>query len=217
MIELDVRLSRDDEIVVLHDRTLQRTSTGNGPIRHYAVSEIKEFDAGSWFHPSFAAERIPTLREVLTLLDKRLWVNIELKSDFFFPEKSGTLEGRVLETVQDLHYERHVMYSSFNHRMLATMKKLNPTAITGVLFSVARDYGRKPSKLAGRVGAEVFVCAKREVSRNVVDDARRAGLAVYVYTLNSVSNAAKMMEIGVDGILSDSADEIAHYVKKPGV
>jgi glycerophosphoryl diester phosphodiesterase len=74
-----------------------------------------------------------------------------------------------------------------------------------------------PSKLAGRVGAEVFVCAKRELSRNVVDDARRAGLAVYVYTLNSISNASKMMEMGVDGILSDSADEIVHHVKKPGV
>ena len=217
MIELDVRLSSDNEVIVLHDRTLQRTSTGNGAARNYSVAEIKEFDAGSWFHPSFAAERIPTLREVLKLVDKRLWVNIELKSDFFFPEKSGALEGRALETVQELRYEQHVMYSSFNHRMLATMKRLNPSAITGVLFSVARDYGRMPSKLAERVGAEVFVCAKREVSRKVVDDARRAGLAVYVYTLNSVTNAAKMIEIGVDGILSDSADEIVHYVKKPGV
>ena len=217
MIELDVRLSGDNEVIVLHDRTLQRTSAGNGAARGYSVEEIKEFDAGSWFHPSFSSERIPTLKEVLTLVDKRLWVNIELKSDFFFPEKPGVLERKVLETVQGLHYEQHVMYSSFNHRMLSTMKRLSPSAVTGVLFSVARDYGRMPSKLAERVGAEVFVCAKREVSRKVIDDARRAGLAVYVYTLNSVTNAAKMIEMGVDGILSDSADEIVHSVKKSGV
>lgn len=217
MIELDVRLSNDNEVIVLHDRTLQRTSTGNGAARNYSVSEIKEFDAGSWFHPSFAAERIPTLREVLTLVDKRRWVNIELKSDFFFPEKPGALEQRVLETVRELHYEQHVMYSSFNHRMLATVKRLAPSAITGVLFSVARDFGRMPSKLAGRVGAEVFVCARRELSHKVVEDARRVGLAVYVYTLNSVTIAAKMIEMGVDGILSDIADDIVPFIKKPGV
>ncbi len=217
MIELDVRLSSDNEVIVLHDRTLQRTSTGNGAARSYSVSEIKEFDAGSWFHPSFAAERIPTLKEVLSLVDKRLWVNIELKSDFLFPEKSGALERRALETVQDLQYEQHVMYSSFNHRMLATMKRLAPSAITGVLFSVSRDYGRMPSKLAGRVGAEVFVCARRELSHRVVEDARRVGLAVYVYTLNSVTNASKMIEMGADGILSDIADDIVPFINTPGV
>ena len=149
MIELDVRLSKDDEVIVLHDRTLQRTSTGNGAARNYLSTEIKEFDAGSWFDPSFAQERIPTLREVLTLVNKRRWLNIELKSDFFFPEKPELLERHVLETVGDLGYEECVMYSSFNHRMLANINRFNPAAVTGVLYSVGRDFGRMPSKLAG--------------------------------------------------------------------
>lgn len=217
MIELDVRLSGDDDVIVLHDRTLQRTTTGNGSARLYSVPQLKEFDAGSWFSPAFAAERIPTLDEVLKVVDKRRWINIELKSDFFHPGKPELLERNVLDVVRQAGYERSVMYSSFNHRMVATMKRLDPNAITGVIFSFVRDYGRLPSKLAGRVGAEVFVCEKREVSPRVMQDARQAGLAVYVYTLNSVENAEKMMEIGVDGILSDSADEIVHSVKKPGV
>ena len=214
MIELDARLSKENEVVVLHDRTLQRTSTGNGAARIYTVAEMKEFDAGSWFDPVFSAERIPTLREVLTLVNKRRWVNIELKSDFFFPEKPELLERRVLETVGELGCDECVMYSSFNHRMMANIKRFNPKAITGVLYSVGRDFGRMPSKLAGRVGASVFVCAKREVTKRMLDDARTNGIAFYVYTLNSTSSVSKMIELGVDGILSDIADNIVQFVKR---
>ena len=216
MIELDVRLTKDDQVLVLHDRTLQRTSTGNGAARGYSVDEIKEFDAGSWFDPSFAEERIPTLHEVLALVDKRRWINIELKSDFFFPEKHELLEHKVLQTVREHGYQDHVLYSSFNHRMVAAMKRLDPRARTGVLYSFYRDYGRMPSKLARRVGAEVFVCAKHELTRRMVDDARQSGLAVYVYTLNSTAAIGKMIEMGVDGILSDIADDIVKFVKNKG-
>ncbi|MCX6134573.1 MAG: glycerophosphodiester phosphodiesterase family protein [Ignavibacteriales bacterium] len=214
MIELDVRLSKEDEVLVLHDRTLQRTSTGNGAVRNYSVAELKEFDAGSWFDPAFSRERIPTLAEVLALVDKRRWINIELKSDFFFPEKSELLERRVLETVETLGQHDCVMYSSFNHRMMANLKRLNPRAVTGVLYSVGRDFGRMPSKLAHRVGASVFVCAKREVTKRMVDDARAHGVAFYVYTLNSTSSVSSMVELGVDGILSDVADNIVHVARR---
>lgn len=214
MIELDIRLSKENEVMVLHDRTLQRTSTGNGAARSYTVAEMKEFDAGSWFDPAFSMERIPTLREVLSLVNKRRWINIELKSDFFFPEKPELLERRVLETVGELGFDEFVMYSSFNHRMMANIKRFNPKAVTGVLYSVGRDFGRMPSKLARRVGASVFVCAKREVTKRMLDDAKTNGIAFYVYTLNSTSSVGKMIELGVDGILSDIADNIVPFIRK---
>jgi glycerophosphoryl diester phosphodiesterase len=74
-----------------------------------------------------------------------------------------------------------------------------------------------PSKLARRVGAEVFVCAKHELTKRMLDDARQSGLAVYVYTLNSTAAAGKMIEMGVDAILSDIADEIVKFVKNKAV
>jgi glycerophosphoryl diester phosphodiesterase len=215
MIELDVRLSADEQVIVLHDRTLQRTSTGNGAARQYSVAEIKEFDAGSWFDPAFSKERIPTLEEVLVLVNKRRWVNIELKSDFFFPEKHGLLERRALETVRSLGYCDHVLFSSFNHGMVGAMKRLDQKARTGVLYNVYRDYGRMPSKLARRVGAEVFVCARHELTQRMLDDARQSGVAVYVYTLNSTTVVDKMIAMGVDGILSDIADDIVRFVRNP--
>jgi glycerophosphoryl diester phosphodiesterase len=213
MIELDVRLSKDEQVIVLHDRTLQRTSTGNGAARNYTLAEIKEFDAGSWFDPAFSKERIPTLTEVLGLVNRRRWINIELKSDFFHPEKPGLLERRLLDAVRDAGCEDQVMYSSFNHRMVANIKRANPKAVTGVLYSIYRDYGRMPSKIAGRVGASVFVCAKREVTKRMVNDARNSGIAYYVYTLNSTSAVSRMLELGVDGILSDRADHIVGFVR----
>ena len=208
MIELDVRLSGDEQVIVLHDRTLQRTSTGNGAARRYSVAEIKEFDAGSWFDPAFSKERIPTLDETLALVDKRRWVNIELKSDFFFRERPELLERKVLEAVQRQGYEDLVLYSSFDHHMVANIKRLQPRASVGVLYNIYRDYGRMPSKLARRAGASVFVCARHELNRRMLEDAAAEHLAVFVYTLNSTVAVAKMLEMNVHGILSDVADDI---------
>ena len=214
MIELDVRISQDDEIIVLHDRTLQRTSTGNGSARSYTLKELKEFDAGSWFHPSYAAERIPTLAEVLRLVKGRTWVNIELKRDFFARDHDAFVR-RVIETVRAEGVEDQVLYSSFTHDLLALVRRNDPHAITGVIYNIYRDFGRSPSKLAGRVHASVFVCAKHELRKSMIRDARLHGLALYVYTLNSIQDARKMIQLGVDGIISDNADGIVAALDGP--
>lgn len=213
MIELDVRLSKDEEVVVLHDRTLQRTSTGNGPARNYTLEEIKRFDAGSWFHPMYSHQRIPTLREVFQQVGNRLWVDVEMKSDWLHREPPGLLEEKVLEVVSQSGMDDRVMFSSFHHQLLANIKKIKPSAVTGVLFNFSHDVGRFPSKLAERVGASVFVCAKRELSLRMVQDAHRHGIAVYVYTLNSVQDALRMMALGVDGIMSNNADDLLSDVR----
>jgi glycerophosphoryl diester phosphodiesterase len=214
MIELDVRLTRDGEVVALHDRTLQRTSTGNGSARSYTAAELKQFDAGSWFSPEFSAQRIPTLREVIDLVRDRCWLNIEIKSDFFHREPEGLLERSVVETVKEAAYEEHVLYSSFNHRLIANVKRMYPHTATGVIYNIWHDFGRLPSKLAGRANASVFVCGRYELTPAMLRDARAHGLAVYVYTLNSRTDVRKTVELGVDGILSDVADEIVPFVKQ---
>ena len=193
--------------MVLHDRTLQRTSTGNGAARNYTLRELKEFDAGSWFHPSYASERIPSLAEVLRLTKDKTWVNIELKGDFFFRNHELFVK-RVIETVQKEGSENQVLYSSFTHDLLALVRRFEPQAITGVIYNIYRDFGRSPSKLAGRVHASVFVCAKHELRKSMIRDTRQHGLALYVYTLNSIQDARKMIQLGVDGIMTNNADGI---------
>ena len=85
--------------------------------------------------------------------------------------------------------------------------------MTGVLFDFLHDFGRLPSKLAERVGAKVFKCATRELTPKMLDDALKNGIAVYVYTLNSVQGVQRMLTYGVDGILSNNADDIVSVVK----
>jgi glycerophosphoryl diester phosphodiesterase len=213
MIELDVRLTKDEKVIVLHDRTLQRTSTGNGPARNYTLEEIRRLDAGSWFHPMFAEQRIPTLAEVFQQIGSRLWVDVEMKSDLMHRERSGLLEEKVIEVVHTCGMEEKVMFSSFNHQLLSNIKSIQASAITGVLFDFLHDFGRSPSKLAERVGAKVFKCATHELTRRMVNDAHTHGIAVYVYTLNSVPGVQRMLTYGVDGILSNNADDIVDVMK----
>jgi len=213
MIELDVRLTKDEQVIVLHDRTLQRTSTGNGFARKYTLDEINKFDAGSWFSPVFSSERIPTLRSVLQLVGKSLWVNVEIKSDLFHKEPAGLLERRTLEVLEECEMKHAVLVSSFDHQLVASIKRMAPEIKVGVLYNFFRDFGRLPSKLARRVDASAFICGRQEVSQAMIDDAHNHSIAIYVYTLNSIHDAEKMLRLGVDGVLSDNADEIVSHVK----
>jgi len=212
MIELDVRISSDGQAIVLHDRSLQRTTTGNGAARNYTAKEIQSYDAGSWFHPSFAGQRVPLLSEVLELAKGTCWLNIELKGGLL-PSRSDLLVKTVMETVREHELQDFVLYSSFRHDLLAQVRKRDSKAITGVIYNLYRDLGRPPSKLAQRVGASVFVCAKHELRRSMVRDAHQHHLSFYVYTLNAVEEVKKMVDLGINGIISDVADEIVGVVK----
>ena len=213
MIELDVRLTKDEEVIVLHDRTLQRTTTGNGPVRNYSLEEIRRLDAGSWFHPMFAEQRIPTLAEVFQHVGNRLWIDVEIKSDRLHRELPGLLEEKVLDVVNKCGMDDNVLFSSFDHQILSNIRRIKSSAVTGVLFDLFRDFGRLPSKLAGRVGAKVFKCATHELTHKMLNDAHKHNIAVYVYTLNSVQGVQRMLDYGVDGILSNNADDIVRVVK----
>lgn len=213
MVELDVHVSRDGIPVVVHDRTLQRTTTGNGTVWNYTLAELQTLDAGSWFHRSFRDERIPTLKTVLASVGSSVWVNIEIKSHLFHREQGGVVEQAVLAAVDEADMRGRVLYSSFSHHRVSGLKHLDPGAVVGVLYNLYRDIGRKPSSLARASMADVFVCARHELRRSMVEDAHRHGIAVYVYTLNSVGDVNRMMDLGVDGIMSDNADEIVDIVR----
>ncbi len=214
MVELDVRLTKDDEVLVLHDRTLQRTTTGNGIARKFTYQEISKYDAGSWFNPTFCTERVPTLRQVLNLAGPARWVNIEIKSEPFHGETPGLIEQRVLEVVAECGMEQRVFFSSFDHHLIANLKRIAPTAVTGVLYNFFRDFGRPPSKLVRRANASVFICGKGELRPSMMEDAHRHDIPVYVYTLNSTKDAQKMIQLGVQGIISDNADEIVPLINR---
>ena len=94
---MDVRLTKDEKLVVFHDRRLERTSNGSGPVNHYTQAEVRALDCGSWFDPEFTGERPPTLDEVFESLPADFLINVELKVRGV---GFKALASRVVETVR---------------------------------------------------------------------------------------------------------------------
>jgi glycerophosphoryl diester phosphodiesterase len=117
-----------------------------------------------------------------------------------------------LETVREQNLMDRVMFSSFDHRLIANVKSLASDAVTGALYNLYWDFLRTPSYFRERTGAEVFVCARHELRRSFVEDAHQAGMAVYVYTIDVPSEIQGMISTGVDGIISNAADDVVPII-----
>ena len=141
-IELDVHLTKDGHLVVIHDETVDRTTNGTGEIRNLTLEEIKAMDAGSWFHNKYATEKIPTLEEVLLLLTELGFngqLNIELKTDVI--QYEGLVEKCLaLQSTKDWPFA--IVYSSFNPYTLVELKQANPSQEIGLLFE-SKEWANK--------------------------------------------------------------------------
>ncbi|PCS00232.1 glycerophosphodiester phosphodiesterase [Lactococcus fujiensis] len=125
-IELDVHLTADNQLVVIHDEKIDRTTNGKGLVQKLTLAQLKRYDAGSWFAPEFTGERIPTLFEVLSLLtslDFTGILNIEVKTDKYqYPNIEKILSDMMTGTNWSFDY----LYSSFNIDTLKNLSKLEP-------------------------------------------------------------------------------------------
>ncbi|WP_051541368.1 glycerophosphodiester phosphodiesterase family protein [Caldalkalibacillus mannanilyticus] len=120
-VEIDVQLTKDQEIVVIHDEWLNRTTNGSGLVSSHTFSRIRELDAGSWFSPNFSGVRIPHLEEVLLLLKPlSIELNIELKNGIIpYPG----LEEKVIRLIQNYQMEKQVILSSFRQDSLVDVSR----------------------------------------------------------------------------------------------
>ena len=123
-IELDVHLTKDGELAIIHDETVDRTTNGTGYVRDMTMAELKKLDAGSWFSEEFYQSVIPTLAEVLSLLkDTDIKLNVEIKSDIIPYEG---IEEKVLQTLESYSYKNNAIISSFNHYSVKKVHELDP-------------------------------------------------------------------------------------------
>lgn len=131
-IECDVQLTKDGIPVVIHDFTIDRTTNGTGWVKDYLHKDLITFDAGGWFHSSFAGERIPSLEDVLQAARGKCQVNIELKTaGDLYPE----LERIIVELVVRLGMEKEVCLTSFDHEMIKRVGAINSQISTGLIIS----------------------------------------------------------------------------------
>jgi glycerophosphoryl diester phosphodiesterase len=202
MVELDVTLTRDRRVVVLHDDTLDRTTDGRGQVRAYTLDELKRLDAGSWFDPCFTGERLPTLEEVLNLCTARGMVNIEIKAGAFEAGRlPDTIEEQVLTAVAKRGMGDRVLLSSFETRFLARIAERTNAPAIGVLTE--RRIGSDPLSLCKRLRAFSWHPDFRSVTTARVRAMHAAGIMVFPYTVNRPEDFRGLLQMGVDGVFTD--------------
>jgi glycerophosphoryl diester phosphodiesterase len=200
-IELDIHLSKDGEIIVCHDETIDRTTDRTGAIRELTVTELKEADAGRWFNEKYAGERIPLLEEVFELVPPNIMINVEIKG-FSGERLLETALARLLRRTGRLS---SVVVSSFDFNSLAVLKQIEPDARIGLLYEDKATLADPANPLAKPVAVPVYSLHQYfdKLDGGEILEALREGMQVYPWTVNEENQIRLMIEYGVSGVITD--------------
>lgn len=201
-IELDIQLTKDGEIVIMHDEMLDRTTNGSGWLKDHTLEELKMLSVGVNVKGFFPRQTIPTLREYFTWLKTtKLITNIELKTSYF--EYEG-IEEKLIAMVKEFGLEDQIWYSSFNHYTVARIKKLMPEAKCGLLTDTwLMNIGEyAASQGAASVNARTHFCAKEGVAA----DLHAHNIALQAWTPNDAEMMQELVDAGVDVLITNYPD-----------
>ena len=194
MIELDARLCKTGELVILHDEDLKRTTNGEGLVRFKSIEELKLLNAGK-------NETIPTLIEVLNYLNQQCQVNIELVS-----EGAGAATAELLKS--NKWQLDNILVSSFKINELKAFNSLLPDVRLGYL---AMEITSKQAKELSQLNFYSIGLEKNCLKKDVFVQLRDMGLKIFVFTVNDVEEIEHFTRMGVDGIVSDYPDRISQF------
>ena len=198
-VELDVQMTRDGEMVVIHDETVDRTTDGTGAVQGYRFDDLRRLDAGFRFGPEWTGERIPTLREVLELcVDNGVGVVVELKS----PHLNPGIEEKVAALVGEMWTRgaENIWCISFDHEAIRRMRRLDGALMLGYLFPPGAEEFAVADDTVQAVCPYFGSCLEHP---DQVVEAHRLGKFVFVYTVDREEDMRRLVEVGVDGMVSD--------------
>ncbi|MBI3245280.1 MAG: glycerophosphodiester phosphodiesterase [Deltaproteobacteria bacterium] len=198
-VEIDVQLTRDGHLILMHDATVERTTDGTGTVADLTLAEIRQLDAGQ-------GERVPTLEEVLTLATGKITPQIELKSPGVVPA--------VIQTLHALGCADQVILTSFLHQQLIEARQLYSSIHTGALW------GRLPEHLvaqAEQLGVQALHLWHQFITPQIVADAHACGLRVRAWNANQEEDMRRLIDLGVDAIGSDRPDLLIEVCRQAGV
>lgn len=204
-LECDVRLCQEDRPIVFHDDILARTTDGRGPVGATPFHDLRSYDAGSYFNPSYRGERIPTLEETLTLLQSlRLGCDLEMKAE---PGRERALAEVVARTIE------RQWSQDFTSLLVTSFAPLAIEAFAGAAPHIPRGYLTRALPLdwqvrAERLRAAAVVCDHTSLGFANVRSVRTAGYPLLAYTVNDVGRALELFEWGIQGVISDVPDAI---------
>ena len=202
--ELDVMLSADGHLVVIHDDTVDRTTDGSGPVQQKTLAELKALDAGARFDARFAGERIPTLQEVFDLVaGNRAFVNVEIKTDSL---RGDGLEEKLAALIRRYGLGERLLISSFNPFALWRIRRLAPSLLVAVLYAENLRVYLRDRWFAFLSRPDALNPSFRMATQEHVRWVKSRGYRLYVWTVDEESEMRRLIALGVDGIITNKPD-----------
>lgn len=200
-IELDVQLSKDGELVVIHDETIDRVSSGTGFVKDYTLNELKNFNVAKLF-PHYGFSEIPTLEEVYRLLKPTdLIINVELKTGIIFYEG---IEEKLTKLAKKMNMEDRIIYSSFNHYSLLNLRKLKKDVKIGLLVS---DLYVDVINYAVKFGADALHPIGYMLKLpGFIEESKEKNMKLHVWTVDDEEEIKLLSEQGIDVIITNKPD-----------
>jgi glycerophosphoryl diester phosphodiesterase len=211
LIEIDVRASADGQIVVIHDANLDRTTDVQGAVQDTRLEDIRRADAGGWFGPQFAGERVPLLEEVLDLARHRAVVLIEIKAAF--------IAERVLQIVEYAAAEDYVVIQAFSARTIERVKRLSPATPTALLVgklptTPSRLRARRMAREVLEIGANTLAIWHATLTPPFFEEMRKRGVSVWTWTVDEEVTMRDLIQMGVQGIITNYPDRLNRVLKE---
>ena len=198
-IELDVQLTMDHQVAVIHDDTVDRTTNGSGLVKSYTMDQLKKLDAGSWFNQQYTNERIPTLQEILERYSQRIGILIEIKH----PKRQIGIEKAVVDIINRFAYSRHIMVQSFDNAALQRVKAYAPSLRTAFIIKPSA-FKLTKRKLAGySLFADCLNMKKTMINRWWIDCIHSFGMDVFIWTVKDQKTADRIKTYPIDGVVTD--------------
>ena len=193
-IELDVQLTNNGEVIVMHDSNAYRTTGVDANIVNMTYKEVKTLDAGSWFSDEYVGENVPSLKEVLELTQGKIKLNIELK-----PTDNGiALAKNTVRLIEKYNMVNDCVITSFSESALKAVKTYNQEIKVGYILSAA--YG----DFYDMKNVDFFSVNAAFLSKRTIDAIHNSGKRVYAWTVNNKESIKNLTNKGVDGIITDN-------------
>jgi glycerophosphoryl diester phosphodiesterase len=203
IVELDVQLTADGHVIVIHDPTLDRTTTGRGDVRRLTLAEVRAASAGypDRFGNAYAGERVPTFAEVLGLIRDRARALVEIKTESVTDDAEGGIEARVADEARRAGMAGEVAVISFDHRAVSRMRSLAPAIARGRLFG--RCTADEVVGQARDAGCEIVMPHKGQITEAMAERVHGAGLKLATWVVDEPEELKALARFGLYGVGSN--------------
>ncbi|OME78227.1 hypothetical protein BK120_23980 [Paenibacillus sp. FSL A5-0031] len=207
-LELDIQLTKDGQLVVIHDTEVDRTSNGRGKVLDFTMAQLSELDAGSWFNAKFEGERMPTLSEVFDLCKGKIGILIEIKAPWLYPGIEQKLAEELRAHGMLDEDPASIIVQSFDQSSVKRFSAIMPQVLVGLLVYQSEDVTAE--KLQETVVYADYVNPSLNlVTKSFIDTIHALGKKTTPWTVRSAAEVPPLLDLNVDGIITDYPD----YVK----